>query len=109
MLIWLGLNALTENTVTAQEQFDLTEVVSQVIISLESKITGRNLDVDVQMPDEKLMVWGDPDSITQVCYNHFGQRGEVCRRRYCYHCPDHKEGWEGLHHHPESGLYDPQG
>ena len=21
------------------------------------------------MPEEKLMVWGDPDSITQVCYN----------------------------------------
>ena len=69
MLDLARLNALTENTVTAQEQVDLTEVVSQVIISLESKITGRNLDVDVQMPDEKLMVWGDPDSITQVCYN----------------------------------------
>ena len=69
MLDLARLNALTENTVTAQEQFDLTEVVSQVIISLESQITGRNLDVDVQMPDEKLMVWGDPDSITQVCYN----------------------------------------
>ena len=69
MLDLARLNALTENTVTALEQFDLTEVVSQVIISLESKITGRNLDVDVQMPDEKLMVWGDPDSITQVCYN----------------------------------------
>lgn len=69
MLDLARINALTENTVTAQEQFDLTEVVSQVIISLESKITGRNLDVDVQMPDEKLMVWGDPDSITQVCYN----------------------------------------
>ena len=66
MLDLARLNALTENTVTAQEQFDLTEVVSQVIISLESKITGRNLDVDVQMPDEKLMVWGDPDSITQI-------------------------------------------
>ena len=63
------LNALAEDTVTAQEQFDLTEVVSQVLISLETKITGRKLDVDVQMPDGKLMVWGDPDSITQVCYN----------------------------------------
>ena len=69
MLDLARLNALTEDTLTAQEQFDLTEVVSQVIISLESKITGRHLDVDVQMPDEKLMVWGDPDSITQVCYN----------------------------------------
>ena len=69
MLDLSRLNALAENTVTAQEQFDLTEVVSQVLISLESKITGRNLDVDVHMPEDKLMVWGDPDSITQVCYN----------------------------------------
>ena len=69
MLDLSRLNALAEDTVTAQEQFDLTEVVSQVLISLETKITGRKLDVDVQMPDDKLMVWGDPDSITQVCYN----------------------------------------
>ena len=69
MLDLSRLNALSENTLTAQEQFDLTEVMSQVLISLEGKITGRNLDVDVQMPEEKLMVWGDPDSITQVCYN----------------------------------------
>ena len=69
MLDLSRLNALAENSVTAQETFDLTEVMSQVLISLESKITGRNLDVDVQMPEDKLMVWGDPDSITQVCYN----------------------------------------
>ena len=69
MLDLSRLNALAENTLTAQEQFDLTEVVSQVLISLESKITSRGLDVDVQMPEGKLMVWGDPDSITQVCYN----------------------------------------
>ena len=76
MLDLSRLNALAEDTAqklrlldTAQEQFDLTEVVSQVLISLETKITGRKLDVDVQMPDDKLMVWGDPDSITQVCYN----------------------------------------
>ena len=69
MLDLSRLNALAEDTVTAQEQFDLTEVVSQVLISLETKITGRKLDVDVQVPDDKLMVWGDPDSITQVCYN----------------------------------------
>ncbi len=55
--------------VTAQEQFDLTETMSQVLISLESKITGRNLDVEIQMPDDPIMVWGDPDGITQVCYN----------------------------------------
>ncbi len=41
MLDLSRLNALTENTVTAQEQFDLTEIVSQVFVSLEGKITGR--------------------------------------------------------------------
>ncbi len=25
--------------------------------------------MDVQMPEDKLMVWGDPDAVTQVCYN----------------------------------------
>lgn len=69
MLDLSRLNALAENSITAQEQFDLVEIVSQVIISLESKITERNLDMEVQMPEEKLMVWGDPDSVTQVCYN----------------------------------------
>lgn len=69
MLDLSRLNALAENSITAQETFDLTETMSQVLISLESKITGRNLDVDVQMPEGKLMVWGDPDSVTQVCYN----------------------------------------
>ncbi len=69
MLDLSRLNALSENSITAQETFDLTETMSQVLISLESKITARNLDVEVHMPEEKLMVWGDPDSVTQVCYN----------------------------------------
>ena len=56
MLDLSRLNALTEN-ITAQEQFDLTETVSQVLVSLEGKITGRDLDVDVKMPDEPLKVW----------------------------------------------------
>ena len=69
MLDLSRLNALSENSITAQETFDLTETMSQVLISLESKITARSLDVEVHMPEEKLMVWGDPDSVTQVCYN----------------------------------------
>lgn len=69
MLDLSRLNALAEDAVTAQEQFDLTEIMSQVLISLEGRITARHLDVEVQMPDEKVTVWGDPDAITQVCYN----------------------------------------
>ncbi len=72
MLDLSRLNALAESTVTAQEAFDLTEVMSRVLISLETKITDRQLDVEVQMPEDKLMVWGDPDSMTQVCSNLLG-------------------------------------
>ncbi len=58
----------TEN-VTAQEQFDVSEVLLRVLVSLEGKINARHLDVDTQLPDGPVMVWGDPDAITQVCYN----------------------------------------
>lgn len=52
-----------------QEEFDLIDVLAQVIISMESKILSRNLDIDIQIPEGELMVWGNPDGITQVCYN----------------------------------------
>lgn len=68
MLDLSRLNALTE-TVTAQEQFDIIEVMSRVLVSLEGRITGRGLDVDAQFPEDPIMVWGDPDAVTQVCYN----------------------------------------
>ncbi len=55
--------------VTTQERFDITEVLLRVLISLEGKINQKNLDVDTSLPDEPVPVWGDPDSITQVCYN----------------------------------------
>lgn len=68
MLDMSRLKALNE-TVTAQEQFDISEVMLRVLVSLEGKITGRGLDVDTRIPEDPVMVWGDPDGITQVCYN----------------------------------------
>ena len=70
-------------TVTCQEQFDISEVMLRVLVSLETKINSRRLDVDTQLPDGPVLVWGDPDSITQVCYNlldnaiKFSQEGGV--------------------------------
>lgn len=43
--------------------------MSRVLVSLEGRITGRGLDVDAQFPEDPIMVWGDPDAVTQVCYN----------------------------------------
>ncbi len=58
-----------EQSDICQSQFNGVETFAQVLISLERKITSRGLDVDVNFPDKDVMVWGDPDSITQVCYN----------------------------------------
>lgn len=55
--------------VTAQERFDISELLLRVLVSLEGKITDRGLDVETDLPDGPVMVWGDPDAITQVCYN----------------------------------------
>ncbi len=68
MLDMSRLKALHEN-ITAQEQFDISEVMLRVLVSLEGRITGRGLDVDTRIPEDPVMVWGDPDAITQVCYN----------------------------------------
>jgi len=59
----------SRETVIAQEQFDVSEVMLRVLVSLEPKINGRHLDVDTDLPLEAVLVWGDPDAITQVCYN----------------------------------------
>ena len=49
--------------------FDICEVVRLALVSLESKITSRGLDVDVDLPEEEVRVMGNRDAITQVVYN----------------------------------------
>lgn len=59
----------SEQNVIGHEQFDLCEIMCQMLLSLEVKINDRHLDMDVQIPQEAVMVWGEPDAITQVGYN----------------------------------------
>ncbi len=56
-------------TVTAQEPFDICETMARILVSLETKINAKELDVNADFPEEPLMVWGDSDAITQVGYN----------------------------------------
>ena len=49
--------------------FDICESMRRVLISMEKKITDRNLDVDADIPEEPILVLGDNDMITQVIYN----------------------------------------
>ena len=49
--------------------FDVCESMRRVLISMEQKITDRNLDVVADIPEEPILVKGDNDMITQVIYN----------------------------------------
>ncbi len=55
--------------VAAQEQFDAAEILLRVLVSLETKIAEKDLEVETHLPHGPVMVWGDPDAVTQVCYN----------------------------------------
>ena len=49
--------------------FDICESVRRVLISMEKKITDRELDVEADIPEDPILVLGDNDMITQVIYN----------------------------------------
>ncbi len=65
----LDLSRLQSDERAAQQQFDISETLVRTLVTLESKVNGKNLEVDAQLPDEPVPVWGDQDAITQVCYN----------------------------------------
>jgi len=52
-----------------KQTFDITELLRRCLLGLESKITEKRLDVELDLPDDSVMVQGDPDSIMQVGYN----------------------------------------
>ncbi len=49
--------------------FDLNELLLQTLLSFEDRATGKNLDVDPQLPENNIMVLADKDAITRVIYN----------------------------------------
>ncbi|MBE6964198.1 MAG: GHKL domain-containing protein, partial [Ruminococcaceae bacterium] len=53
----------------AHSRFDICESVRRVLISLEKRITDRDLDVEADIPELPIRVLGDNDLITQVIYN----------------------------------------
>ncbi len=67
----LDMSQLTAKDQAAlhSSKFDLLEVLCQTLLSLEGKITDHELDVDAELPEEPIVVFGDKDAITQVIYN----------------------------------------
>ena len=66
----LDLSRLQSDERAAQQQFDICETLVRALVTLESKVNAKDLEVDAQLPDDgPIPVWGDQDAITQVCYN----------------------------------------
>ncbi|MCI7711721.1 MAG: HAMP domain-containing histidine kinase [Clostridiales bacterium] len=59
--------------------FDICESMRRVLISMEKKITDRDLDVDADIPEEPILVLGDNDMITQVIYNRLENATKFAR------------------------------
>ena len=58
--------------------FDLEEVIGQVLITFEKKITDKHLDVDVNMPEHPVYTIANKDYITQVIYNLLDNAVKFC-------------------------------
>ena len=52
-----------------KKTFDAGEVILQTLLNFEGKINAKKLEVNAQIPEESMIVRGDPDAITQVIYN----------------------------------------
>jgi signal transduction histidine kinase len=50
-------------------EFDINELIRRCIIMFEQRIEEKKLNVNIQLCDEKLMVWADEDRILQVVTN----------------------------------------
>ena len=58
--------------------FDMEEVMGQVLITFEKKITDKNLNVDVDMPDHPVCTIASQDMVTQVLYNLIDNAVKFC-------------------------------
>ena len=59
-------------------QMDISELSTRVLLGFESKANGKNLNVDVLVPDEPMMILADPDGMTQVMTNLLDNAVKFC-------------------------------
>ena len=59
-------------------QFDMEECLGQVLITFEQKITQKELNVDVDMPEHPVYTMAAQDMVTQVVYNLIDNAVKFC-------------------------------
>jgi len=58
---------------------DLSELAAGILVSFETRINDKKLDVTVNLPD-KAMCMADKDTIAQVCYNLMDNAIKFCKQ-----------------------------
>jgi len=61
-----------------KSRFDITECAGQVLITFESKINDKQLDVQVSFPEHPVITYACRDYITQVIYNLVDNAVKFC-------------------------------
>lgn len=54
---------------TRRREFDLSELIISTLLNFESRADDKQLEVDLQLPEDHINAFGDPDAITRVLYN----------------------------------------
>lgn len=93
--------------VSAQEQFDAAELLIRVLVSLEAKITEKDLDVETRAARRPRDGLGRPDAVTQDLLQPAGQRRKILLPQGEADPQDHVQGRESLHFHRQPGRDDP--
>ena len=76
----LDISRLQGETIPDEKKsrFDIEECAGQVLITFEQKITAKDLNVDVEIPDYPLYTYACQDYITQVIYNLLDNAVKFC-------------------------------
>ena len=59
--------------------FDICEAAGSTLLSFEQKINQKQIDVQVDMPDEPIYTLAEQDAITQVVYNLLDNAVKFCQ------------------------------
>lgn len=65
----LDMSQLQENSSGDFSIFDHSELLLQTLLNFEGRINEKQLEVDLDIPEDHLMAFGSRDAITRVVYN----------------------------------------
>ena len=76
----LDISRLQDGSVPEEKKihFDVEEALGQVLITFEQKITGKDLNVDVDMPAHPVYTHACEDYVTQIIYNLIDNAVKFC-------------------------------